>query len=286
MNENKTNINWFPGHMSKTRREIREKINLIDIVYEVVDARMPLSSKIVDLDDLIQKKPRILIMTKYDLCDKEVTDTIISFYEQQGYFVVPVDLMTGKNVSEIIRLSEKILQEENEKRKAKGLKPRSLRALIVGVPNVGKSTLINRLAGKKAASVGNRPGVTKNLGWIRLNKDIELLDTPGILWPKLENQDYAKNLALLSSIKDEILNKEELAFYALEQLKKYYPKRLESRYGFSLEGMDSVAILDHIAQKRGALSKGGVVDYEKAYNILLQDLRNGMLGEITLDRLT
>ena len=281
----KESINWFPGHMAKTRRKIGEKLNLIDIVYEVVDARMPLSSKIVDLDALIKNKPRILIMTKYDLCDKKVTDSMISYYEKKGYFVVAVDLMTGKNVSEIICLSENILKEENEKRKEKGLKPRTLRALIVGVPNVGKSTLINRLAGKKAASVGNRPGVTKNLGWIRLNKDIELLDTPGILWPKFENQDYAKNLALLSSIKEEIVNKEDLVFYALDFLKKYYPSYLEKRYGFSVEGMDNLEILDQIAKKRGALSKGGITDYEKVYNILLQDIRNGLLGEITLDRL-
>ena len=181
MNEN-TNINWYPGHMAKTKREISEKLNLVDIVYEVIDARMPISSKIVDIDNLIKDKPRILIMTKYDLCDKEETNKFIDYYEEKGYKVIPVDLMSGLNVKKIIEESRKVLKEENDKRKAKGLKPRSIRALIIGVPNAGKSTLINRLVGKKSAGVGNKPGFTKSLSWIRINKDIELLDTPGIIF--------------------------------------------------------------------------------------------------------
>ena len=172
---NKIGINWYPGHMAKTKREIREKINLIDIIYEVIDARMPISSKIKDIDDLIKDKPRILIMTKYDLCDKKETDKFISYYESLGYKVVPVDLANNKNVKEVLNLSESVSKELNDKRKSKGLKPRNLRALIIGIPNVGKSTLINRLVGKKAAGVGNKPGFTKSLSWIRINKDIDEL---------------------------------------------------------------------------------------------------------------
>ena len=193
-----TSINWYPGHMAKTKREIKEKLNLIDIVYEVIDSRMPISSKIVDIDELIGNKRRILIMTKYDICDKEETNKFIKYYEDLGYVVVPVDLMNGKDTNKIIDKSLEIMKEENQKRLNKGLKPRSLRALIVGVPNAGKSTLINRLIGRKSAGVGNKPGFTKSLSWIRINKDIELLDSPGILWPKIENQENAHVLAAFS----------------------------------------------------------------------------------------
>ena len=197
-----TSINWYPGHMAKTKREISEKLNLIDIVYEVIDARMPLSSKIVDIDNLIKNKPRLLIMTKYDLCDKNETDKFIKYYEEKGYRVIPVDLMTGLNVKKITEISKEMLKKEQEKRIVKGMKPRSIRALIIGVPNAGKSTLINRLVGKKSAGVGDKPGFTKSLSWIRINKDIELLDSPGILWPKIEDQEQAHILASLSSIKE------------------------------------------------------------------------------------
>ena len=213
MNENKTNINWYPGHMAKTKREIKDKLNLIDIVYEVIDARMPLSSKIVDIDELIGNKPKILILAKYDLCDKEETNKFIKYYENLNYIVIPVDLITGQNVNKILEETNRVVSDINNKRIEKGMKARSARALIVGVPNAGKSTLINKLAGKKAAGVGNTPGFTKNLNWIRVNKDIELLDTPGILWPKLENQEQAHILASLSSIKEEILNIDEIAIF-------------------------------------------------------------------------
>ena len=281
----KIGINWYPGHMAKTKREIREKLNLIDIVYEVIDARMPKSSKIVDVDDLIKDKPRLLIMTKYDLCDKNETNKFINYYEKLGYQVIPVDLMNGTNVSKIIEASEEVLKEENEKRKAKGLKPRNIRALILGVPNAGKSTLINRLVGKKSAGVGNKPGFTKSLSWIRIHKNIDLLDTPGILWPKLEDQESAHILASFSSIKEEILNEDQIASFILRKLYELYPKALEERYGISELDDDLIEAYDMIASRRGALTKGGVADYERVSRIILQDFKNGYFGLITFDRL-
>lgn len=281
----KTSINWYPGHMAKTRREISEKLNLIDIVYEVIDARMPRSSKIVDIDDLIKNKPRLLIMTKYDLCDKNETNKFIKYYEELGYQVIPVDLMTGTNVSKIIDASEVVLKEENEKRKSKGLKPRNIRALILGIPNAGKSTLINRLVGKKSAGVGNKPGFTKSLSWIRIHKNIDLLDTPGILWPKIEDQEAAHILASFSSIKEEILNEDQIASFILRKLYELYPKSLEERYGISELDEDLIDAYDMIASRRGVLTKGGVADYERVSRIILQDFKNGYFGPVTFDRL-
>jgi len=287
-NENRQNktINWYPGHMAKTRREITEKMSLIDIVYEVIDARMPLSSKIVDIDSFIKGKPKILIVTKYDLCDKKETNIILDFYKKHGYQVIPVDLLTGKNVPMIVSLTKECMIEMNQKRKEKGMKPRPIRALIVGSPNVGKSTLINRLVGKKATVIGNRPGVTKNLGWIRIHKDIELLDSPGILWPKLENQKQATILACFSAIREEILDVSVLATFILKIMVEYYPDRLFGRYGLdAIDFSDLEPTLSTIAQKRGALSKGGEFDYEKVYHLIVRDFKEGMFGSITLDRL-
>ncbi|MBR2588472.1 MAG: ribosome biogenesis GTPase YlqF [Bacilli bacterium] len=284
MNENKTNINWFPGHMAKTRRQISEQLNLIDIVYEVVDARMPISSKIIDIDDLIKEKPRILIATKYDLCDKEETNKILDHYKKEGYSVLPLDLMNG-NCDTLITMTKELMKEVNANRVQKGLKERSARVLIVGAPNVGKSTLINRLVGKKSAGVGNTPGFTKNLSWIRVNQDIELLDSPGILWPKLENQESAHILAALSSIKEEVVNKDEIACFILKKLFELYPKKLEERYGIIELEDDFIEAYEIIGKKRGALSKGGIVDYEKVSNIIVNDLKSGFFTEITFDRL-
>ena len=283
----KNYINWYPGHMAKTKREISEKLNLIDVVYEVVDARMPLSSKIVDIDDLIKDKPRIMVMTKYDLCDKEETDKMIKYYESLGYKVIPVDLI-GNNTSgvkKIIDATNNIMVDINNKRKEKGLMPRAGRVLIVGIPNAGKSTLINRLVGKKAAGVGNTPGFTKSLSWIRINKDLELLDSPGILWPKMEDQEAAHILACLSSIKEEILNTDEIAIFILRKLYELYPERLKERYGVVRLDEDLIETYDMIATKRGALSRGGVADYEKVSNIIIRDFKNGYFGKITFDRL-
>ena len=283
----KTSINWYPGHMAKTKREIGEKLNLIDVVYEVVDARMPLSSKIVDIDDLIKDKPRIMVMTKYDLCDKSETDKIIKYYESTGYKVIPVDLMNNTNsgIKKIIEATNEIMVGVNNKRKEKGLMSRAGRVLIVGIPNAGKSTLINRLVGKKAAGVGNTPGFTKSLSWIRINKDLELLDSPGILWPKMEDQEAAHVLACLSSIKEEILNIDQIAIFILKKLFELYPEKLEERYGITELDEDYIETYDMIASRRGALSRGGVADYEKVSNIIVRDLKNGYFGNITLDRL-
>ena len=278
-----SNINWFPGHMAKTKREISDKLNLIDIVYEVIDARMPISSKIVDIDDLIKNKPRILIVTKYDLCDKEETNKILANYKKNGYNIAPVDLMRG-DTSNIISITNEIMSNINQSRISKGMKPRSARVLIVGVPNVGKSTLINRLVGRKSAGVGNKPGFTKTLSWIRVNKDIELLDTPGILWPKLTDQDGAKTLAAFSSIKDEIINIDNIATFILNKLYTLYPNKLKERYDITNLD-DIVKAYEIIGRKRGALSRGNIVDYEKVSNIIIRDLRNGYFGNITFDRI-
>ena len=276
-------INWYPGHMAKTKREIIENMNLIDIVYEVIDGRMPISSKIVDIDDLIKDKPRLLVVTKMDLCDEIETNKILDKYRDNNYKIVCVDLMNG-NCSELISITKNIMNDINKKRIEKGLKERAARVLIVGVPNAGKSTLINRLVGKKSAGVGNTPGFTKNLSWIRVNKDIELLDSPGILWPKIENQENAQILAALSSIKEEILNKDQIACFILKKLYELYPTRLKERYGIEELDEDFIESYEIIGKRRGALSKGGIVDYEKVSDIIIRDLKNGYFGKITLDR--
>lgn len=281
-----TSINWYPGHMAKTKREIKEKLPLIDVVYEVVDARMPISSKVIDIDDIIKNKPRILIMTKYDMCDKSQTDKIIKYYKEKGYSVVPVDLIKNTNVNLIIKETSKVSDIINVERKKKGLKPKqSVRALVIGAPNVGKSTLINRLVGKKKTVTGNKPGVTKQLSWIRVGSNIELLDTPGILWPKLENQEHAYNLAALSSVKEEVVDLQDLSIYILHKLNELYPNYLEKRYGITIVSDDIIATLEEIGNRRGAKISGGEIDYDKVYSIIIRDLKEGLIGPVTLDRL-
>ena len=278
-------IQWYPGHMAKTKREIREKLDLIDIVYEIIDARMPKSSRIIDLDEIIKNKPRIMIFTKYDLCDKKITDEFIKEYEK-NYVVIKTNLKENSTINkEIITRTNEILKDINIKRKEKGLKERVHRALVVGVPNVGKSTLINRLAGRNITEVGNRAGVTKSLAWIKLNKDVELLDTPGILWPKIDDEIVGYNLASLSSIKEEILNTEDIASYIIKFLYQNYPELLKEKYGIENVDIDNLSeTFDKIGRKRGCLMKGNIVDLEKVYSIIMNDLKEGKIGKVTFDR--
>ena len=284
MNENKTNINFFPGHMNKARKEIEEKIKLIDIVYEVVDARMPSSSRIKDIDDLIKNKPKIMIMTKRDLCDLNKTNKWISYYESLGYKVFLTDLVNDKNVNKLFTLTDEVLNDLNAKRVEKGMEIRKYRALIMGVPNVGKSTLINKITGRKAVNVGNKPGVTKDISWIRINDKLDLMDTPGILWPKIDNQKQAYTLACFSSIKDEILPIDEVACYILKYMFDNYQDLLFNRYGsFSLDEEDYTEAYEYIGRKRGCLVRGNEVDYNKVSNIIIKDLRDGYLGKVTFD---
>ena len=283
MNENKTNINWYPGHMAKTKREIREKLDLIDIVYEVIDARMPISSRLEDVNDITKNKKKIIILTKYDLCDKEETDKIINSYKNNS-IVIPLDLLNG-DVSIVINETVKLMKEENDKRKLKGMQERPARVAIIGAPTVGKSTLINRLVGRRSVNVGNKPGVTKSLSWIRINKDVELLDTPGILWSKIKDYDRGYILASFSSIKEEVARPIDVAVYILRKLEELYPNLLKERYGIDSLTDTLEEEFEIIGRLRGALQRGGVADYLKVATIVIKDLQEGRIGKITFDRL-
>ena len=280
----KTSINWYPGHMAKTKRLISENLNLIDVVYELVDARIPYSSKIKDIDEIIKDKKRILIFTKVDLCDMDETNKWKKHYEEKGYKVLLLNLEKNTKLDSLINLTNEVMKEENKKKLSKGLAKRRTRALVVGIPNVGKSTLINRLVNKKVTNVGNKPGVTKNLNWIRVGSDIELLDTPGILWPKLDEDNVALNLASLTAIKEEILPIDRVVIYILNTLDKYYNFILKNRYGVDNIDEDIEVTLDLIGKKFGCLMRGGIVDYDKVFSIIMNDIKNGIIKGITFDR--
>ena len=279
----KVSISWYPGHMAKTKREIKEKIDLIDIVFEVVDARIPYSSKNKEIAEMTKGKPRVIVMTKIDLCDSGKTNKWIKYYEDKDYIVIPMDLINSPNTKIIFDKIKPLVDEINNKRKSKGLKERKARILIMGVPNVGKSTLINRLVGRKATNVGNRPGVTKNLEWIRINDKVELLDTPGILWPKLDEEEVAYNLASMTAIKEEVLELDDLAIYIIKKLLSDYPDNIINRYNLTKTD-DIVDILDEIGKKIGAF-RNNETDYDRVYKKVIKDLQDGYLGKVTFDNI-
>ena len=281
-NLNKSNINWYPGHMEKTKRKIREMIQLIDVVYELIDARIPYSSKIKDIDELVKNKPRILIMTKKDLCDLNVTQKWVKHYESEGYKVIVGDLNDSSVIKEIVAITESLVSGIQEKRENAGMKKKEIRALVIGIPNVGKSTLINKMVGRKVVITGNTPGVTKSLSWLKTTSNILLLDSPGILWPKFEEEEVALNLASMAAIRAEILDEDEIAVHIIKKLYNYYPEILKSRY--NIDNIDDFEdVYEKIGRKIGAIISGGEVDYSKVSKTIMNDLKNEYIKKITFD---
>lgn len=278
-----TGINWYPGHMVKAKREIKEKIKLIDIIYECVDARMPSSSKLKGMDDILEAKPRILVMTKKDLCDLEETNKWIKHYEEKGYKVILLDLTNNDDYKKLIKLTNEIVKPIQEKRKDKGLKSKEVKIGVIGIPNVGKSTLINKLAGKKVANTGNKPGVTKQINWLKTNSGFLLLDTPGILWPKIEDNTEALSLASTATIKMKILNMTDIGGYIITFFKNYYKEKLEEKYNIEISD-DPNEIFTSLAKKFNYFEKDGEIDYEKISNKVYNDLVSGALKGVTFDR--
>ena len=276
------NVQWYPGHMTKAKRQMQEDIKLIDLIIELVDARVPLSSRNPDIDELGKNKARLILLNKADLADERQNEAWKNFFQAKGFFVVKVDSRSGAGMKAIQAAISEACKEKTERDRKRGIKNRPIRALVVGIPNVGKSTFINTFAGKACAKTGNRPGVTKGKQWIKLNKSVELLDTPGILWPKFEDQEVGMRLAYVGSIKDDILNMEELSLNLIDFLRQYYPGVLERRYQISEEGKP-VEVLEAIARARGCLKKGEELDYAKASGILFDDFRSGKIGRITLE---
>ena len=277
------NFQWYPGHMTKAKRQMQEDIKLIDLVIELVDARIPLSSRNPDIDELGKNKYRLILMNKADLADPAESDRWSAFFKEKGYYVVQLDARKKNGMKQITDVIMEACKEKIERDRRRGIKNRPVRAMVVGIPNVGKSTFINSYAGKACAKTGNKPGVTKGKQWIRLSKDVELLDTPGILWPKFEDQMVGLRLALIGSIKDEILNTDELALELIKILIQMYPGMLHERYQVD-ETKEAVEILYGIADYRKCVAKGGELDYSKAAALLIDEFRSGTLGRITLER--
>lgn len=277
-------IHWYPGHMAKTRRLIQDNLKLIDVVVEIIDARIPRSGRNPSFHDILRTKPRLIVLNKADLADEAVTAQWIEYYKRQGIGVLPISCSTGWNVNKIAPMAKELIREKLQKDQEKG-RNRTLKLMMCGTPNVGKSSLINRLAGKASTKTGDRPGVTKGKQWIRLRGDVELLDTPGILPPKFEEEGMAVRLAYTGAIKDEIINTELLSFSLLEYLRDYYPAELCARYKLTdIEDQPGYAILEMIGRKRGFVISGGEIDTERAANTVLDEFRSSKIGRITLER--
>ncbi|PYZ93165.1 ribosome biogenesis GTPase YlqF [Salipaludibacillus keqinensis] len=277
-------IQWYPGHMAKAKRQVLEKLKLIDVVIEVVDARIPLSSRNPMVDEITSHKPRLVLLNKSDLADQAVTDKWVTYFEDKGWASLVIDAQRGKGMKEIPLKVKELCKPLLDKFAAKGMNPRALRALILGIPNVGKSTVINRIANKKITKIGDRPGVTKSQQWIKVGKEIELLDTPGILWPKFEDQDVGFRLALTGAIKEEIFDFQETVVFLLDYLKKNYPEKLKNRYNLTELPEEVGELFDAIGKRRGCLVPGGIVDYDRVAEIVFRDFRQGKLGTISLER--
>ncbi|MDD6810577.1 MAG: ribosome biogenesis GTPase YlqF [Lachnospiraceae bacterium] len=278
------NYQWYPGHMTKAKRMMQENIKLIDLVIELVDARIPLSSRNPDIDEIGKNKSRLILLNKSDLADEVCNKEWIAYFKQKGFFVLEINAKSGGGIKAISNTVKEACREKMERDRSRGIKNRPVRAIVVGIPNVGKSTFINSFAGKACAKTGNKPGVTKGKQWIRLNKELELLDTPGILWPKFENQEVGMKLAFIGSMNDEILQLTELAIDLIDCLMLHYKKPLLERYQVSEETETALQVLEQICENRKCYKKGGEADYEKAAALLLDDFRNGRIGRITLER--
>lgn len=276
------NLQWYPGHMTKAKRQMQEDLKLIDLIIELVDARIPLSSRNPDIDELGKNKARLILLNKSDLADEKYNEQWSAYFQKKEFYVVKVNAKSGAGLKSIQGVIQEACKAKIERDRRRGIKNRPIRAMVVGIPNVGKSTFINSYAGKACAKTGNKPGVTKGKQWIRLNKTLELLDTPGILWPKFEDQEVGKRLAFIGSIKDEILNLEELSLELLDYIRTNYPGLLNTRYGIEEEGTP-VSLLEAVADKRKCLIRGQEIDYAKAAGIVMEEFRNGKIGRITLE---
>lgn len=273
---------WYPGHMTKAKRMMEENIKLIDLIIELIDARIPLSSRNPEIDSLGKNKFRLVLLNKSDLADERYNEAWMEYFKGKGYFVVKVNARNGNGIKQVNGAVMEACKEKIERDRKRGILNRPVRAMVVGIPNVGKSTFINSFAGKACTKTGNKPGVTKGKQWIKLNKNVELLDTPGILWPKFEDQTVGLRLAFIGSIKDEILNVDELALELIDFLKKNYAGVLAKRYELE-EVENNTEILSQIAKNRGCVARGEEVDYSKAATLLIDDFRSGRLGRITLE---
>lgn len=277
------NINWYPGHMKKTRESIEKNLPLVDIVFELIDARIPISSRNPIIDDILGNKPRIVILNKSDLASEEGNKVWEEFFLKKNLITVCINALSGKGIDRLIKLSNELYKEKRHDFEKKGIINKPIRVMILGIPNVGKSTLINTLAKKKSAKTGNKPGITKSNQWIKTKSNLELLDTPGILWPKFEDKRVGLHLAFTGAIKDEILDIETLALKLIEILAKNFPNLLKNRYNVEIDSKSYLQVMEEIGRKRGALIKGGEIDYTKTSNIILDEFRKGIIGRITLE---